>query len=72
MIAADFEGTLQSDAYLAYGSFVKKHPRKINLAGMLGPCATQLLRGALAGSAALWMDPASNRASLPRRGEPPP
>ena len=33
VIAADFQGTLQCDAYLAYGSFVKKHPRKINLAG---------------------------------------
>ena len=33
VIAADFQGTLQCDAYLAYGSFVKKYPRKINLAG---------------------------------------
>jgi transposase len=33
VIAADFAGTLQCDAYLAYGSFVKKHPRSIKLAG---------------------------------------
>jgi transposase len=33
VIAADFAGTLQCDAYLAYGSFVKKHPRYIKLAG---------------------------------------
>ena len=33
MIAADFLGTLQCDAYLADGSFVKKHARQITLAG---------------------------------------
>ena len=33
VIAADFAGTLQCDAYLAYASFVKKHPRNIKLAG---------------------------------------
>ncbi len=33
VIAPDFAGTLQCDAYLAYGSFVKKHPRNIRLAG---------------------------------------
>ena len=33
VIAADFQGTLQCDAYVAYGSFVKKHARKITLAG---------------------------------------
>jgi transposase len=32
-IAADFQGTLQCDAYVAYGSFVKKHERNITLAG---------------------------------------
>ena len=37
-----------------------------------GPSAAQLLRGARAGSAALWMDPASDRSSLPHRGEPAP
>ena len=31
--ALDFQGVLQCDAYLAYGSFVKKHPRAITLAG---------------------------------------
>ena len=33
VIAADFQGTLQCDAYVAYGSFVKKHERNITLAG---------------------------------------
>jgi Transposase IS66 family len=33
VIAADFQGTLQCDAYVAYGSFVRKHARKITLAG---------------------------------------
>jgi transposase len=33
VIAADFQGTLQCDAYVAYGSFVKNHARKISLAG---------------------------------------
>ena len=29
VIAADFQGTLQCDAYVAYGSFVKNHARQI-------------------------------------------
>ena len=33
VIAANFQGTLQCDAYVAYGSFVKNHARKITLAG---------------------------------------
>jgi transposase len=33
VIAADFQGTLQCDAYVAYGSFVKKHKHNITLAG---------------------------------------
>ena len=33
VIAADFQGTLQCDAYVAYASFVKKHERNITLAG---------------------------------------
>jgi transposase len=33
VIAADFQGTLQCDAYVAYGSFVKNNTRKITLAG---------------------------------------
>ena len=33
VIAANFQGTLQCDAYVAYGSFVKKHERNITLAG---------------------------------------
>ena len=33
VIPADFQGTLQCDAYVAYGSFVKKHKHKITLAG---------------------------------------
>jgi transposase len=33
VIPTDFQGTLQCDAYVAYGSFVKKHHRNITLAG---------------------------------------
>jgi transposase len=33
VIAANFQGTLECEAYLSYGSFVKKHPRTIRLAG---------------------------------------
>jgi transposase len=33
VIAADFQGTLQCDAYVAYASFVKNHARQITLAG---------------------------------------
>ena len=33
VIAADFQGTQQCDAYVAYGSFVRKHEGKITLAG---------------------------------------
>jgi transposase len=33
VIPADFQGTLQCDAYVAYGSFVKKHQGHITLAG---------------------------------------
>jgi transposase len=33
VIAADFNGTLQCDAYVAYGSFVKNHARQVTLAG---------------------------------------
>jgi hypothetical protein len=50
--ATDFQGTLQCDAYVAYGSFVKKHERH-HPGRMLGPRATRLLRGARASSAAL-------------------
>ena len=33
VIAANFQGTLQCDAYVAYASFVKNHARQITLAG---------------------------------------
>ena len=33
VIAANFQGTLQCDAYVAYASFVRKHEGKITLAG---------------------------------------
>ena len=69
VIAANFQGTLQCDAYVAYGSFVKTTRAPSHAGGMLGPCATQLLRGARATSAALRMDPAPDRTSLPHRGE---
>ena len=72
VIPANFQGTLQCDAYAAYASFVKKHKRNITLAGCWAHVATQLLRGARAGTAALRMDPAPDRPSLPHRGKPAP